>query len=269
MSQISGQNMLITGGASGIGRLMALKLAAKGGHIVIWDIDATRMNSVVDEIKTGGHQAQGYLCDLSSKSSIAQAAAQVKREVGPIHILINNAGIVSGQPFLKCSDEQIERTMAINTMAHFWTVRAFLPEMVRDNKGHIVTIASAGGLVGVHRLADYSASKHAAVGFDESLRMEFRRTGSQVRTTVVCPFFINTGMFEGVKTRFPWLLPIMEPEDVVNRIVRAIEKDKARLVMPWFVYTTWLIRVLPIPMFDALASFFGINNAMDEFVGRK
>jgi all-trans-retinol dehydrogenase (NAD+) len=92
---------------------------------------------------------------------------------------------------------------------------------------------------------------------------------SNVVTTVVCPFYTDTGMFEGVRTRFPWLLPILTPGSVVTRIVRAIEKDQRRLVMPWFVYTSWPSRLLPVAWFDALMAFLGISHSMDDFRGRK
>jgi all-trans-retinol dehydrogenase (NAD+) len=140
--------------------------------------------------------------------------------------------------------------------------------MIADGDGHIVTIASAGGIAGTARLVDYCSSKFAAFGFDESLRLELKRTGAPVRTTIVCPFYINTGMFDGVTSRFGWLIPILEPDDVVRRIVRAIEKDHARLIMPWFVYSTFLVRLLPVPLYDWLCDFFGISRSMDGFKGR-
>lgn len=118
-------------------------------------------------------------------------------------------------------------------------------------------------------MTDYSASKFAAIGFDDSLRVELRRMGySGIRTTVVCPYYINTGMFNGVKTRFPWLLPIMEPEDAVNKIINAIEKNKQRLIMPPFALVTYPGRLLPLSLFDRIADFVGINNSMDDFKGR-
>ena len=91
---------------------------------------------------------------------------------------------------------------------------------------------------------------------------------SNVTTTIVCPFYINTGMFDGVSTRFPWLLPILRPEDVVRRIVRAIERGQRRLIMPWFVYTTWAVRMLPVAIGDWLMRFFGVTESMDKFRGR-
>ncbi len=121
---------------------------------------------------------------------------------------------------------------------------------------------------GVTGLADYSASKFAAFGLHEAIRMELRRLKKNIQTTVVCPFFINTGMFDGVKTRFPLLLPIMEPEQAARRILNAILKNKKRLIMPPFVYSVYLLRLLPVSWFDGLADFFGVNHAMDSFKGR-
>jgi len=134
--------------------------------------------------------------------------------------------------------------------------------------GHIVTIASASGYIGVARLADYAASKWAAVGFDESLRAELRKVAPGVLTTVVCPFYINTGMFRGVRSRFPWLLPILEEDDVAERVVRAIRNGTRRVVLPWPVQMLPLLRVLPVGVFDWIANFLGVNTSMDEFVGR-
>ena len=117
-------------------------------------------------------------------------------------------------------------------------------------------------------MTDYCSSKHAAVGFDESLRLELRRQGSRVTTTVVCPFYISTGMFAGVRTRFPAILPILDPDRVTDQIVDAIRRNKRRLILPSVVRTTWLGRMLPIPAFDAIMEFLGLNNSMDQFTGR-
>jgi len=140
--------------------------------------------------------------------------------------------------------------------------------MIERGHGHVVTIASAAGLLGVARQTDYSASKHAAVGFDESLRVELHRTAPGVRTTVICPYFINTGMFDGVKTRVPWLLPILEQTEVATRIAVAIERDEPKVIMPWAVRTLPLLRVLPTRLFDRAMDLLGVNVSMQEFHGR-
>ncbi len=116
-------------------------------------------------------------------------------------------------------------------------------------------------------MADNCSSKFAVVGFDEALRLELKQQNSKVITTVVCPSYADTGMFDDIKTRSSWLLPILNPEDVVRRIVNAIRKDRRRLLMPWFVYTSWPSRLLPVSWFDALMSFFGVSHSMDEFRG--
>ena len=267
MTEVKGTRTLITGAASGIGRLMATRLANAGARLVLWDIDAAGLDQVRAELTGTGSEVDVYICDLTSREEIAVVAAQTLSESGPIDILINNAGIVSGKGLLDLSDREVEQTFQVNTLALFWTVRAFLPSMLERDSGHLVTIASAAGIAGTAKLTDYCSSKFAAVGFDESLRLELRRQNSNVITTVVCPFYIDTGMFDGVKTRFSWLLPILKPEAVVERIVNAIQKDQRRLVMPWFVYMSWPCRLLPLSWFDALMSFFGISHSMDEFRG--
>ena len=268
MTDFRGAHVLITGAASGLGRLMALDAVHRKARLSLLDRDAKGLGLVCEEIQALGGDAEGFIVDLSDRAAIQATCAEVQASRGGVDILINNAGIVSGKTLLECSDEAIERTFQVNALALFWTVRAFLPSMLAAGKGHIVTVASAAGLAGTSRLVDYSASKFAAVGFDESLRMELKRLGSPVRTTVVCPFFIDTGMFEGVKTRFPWLLPILKPDYVVRRILKAIEGNRSRLIMPRLVMTVPVVRVLPPFLFDAVMGFFGVNRSMDEFVGR-
>ena len=269
MSEIAGRHALITGGASGIGRLMALKLARAGARVTIWDINPTNLETVVAELAAvPGCQARGFQCDVSARQQVYDRAAETAAANGPVDILINNAGVVSGKDFLDLPDEKIAATFDVNVLALFWAGKAFLPAMIARNSGHVVTIASASGLIGVARLADYAASKWAAVGFDESLRAELRTAAPGVMTTVICPFYINTGMFRGVRSRFPWLLPILEEDDVAERVVHAIRRNQRRVMLPWLVHLVPALRVLPLGVFDWVANFLGINTSMKDFVGR-
>lgn len=271
MTQISGSNVVITGAAGGLGRLLALRMARRGARIALWDVDEPHLAGVVEETRrAGAAAAHGYACDISDRRQVCDAARRVREDLGSVRILVNNAGVVSGRSFLECSEEQLERTLRVNTLGMFWTCRAFLPEMIESGAGHLVTIASAAGTVGVARLADYCASKWAAVGFDEALRMEFRHTAPGVKTTVVCPYFLDTQMFHGVRTRFSWLLPILRGDAVADKIVAAVERDRPRLMMPWIVYFVPLLRgLLPVRLFDATAELLGINRSMDSFQGRR
>lgn len=269
MTYFTGKHIVITGAASGIGRLMALSMAREGGTIIGWDVDSNGLAKLQKELKlASGREHFGFLCDVSDSQAVYEAAEQVKARAGTVDLLINNAGVVSGKPFLLCSDQELMRTMAVNTLALFWTTRAFLPDMITRNSGHVVTVASAAGLIGVAKLADYCASKFAAVGFDESLRAELRQSAPNVKTTVICPFYIHTGMFAGVRTRYPWLLPILTEAYAARRMVAAIARQKARLVMPPLVFTIPLLRLLPVAVFDTVANFLGVNVSMDKFTGR-
>jgi all-trans-retinol dehydrogenase (NAD+) len=269
MTDIRGAHAVVTGAASGIGRLMALELAARGARVTIWDIRQEGLDAVVAELRAAGAvPAHGFICDVSNRQQVYAVAEQTAAAAGPVEILINNAGIVSGRALLDIPDEKIEASFAINTLSLFWVTKAFLPEMIRRGRGHVVTIASASGLIGVAKLSDYAASKWAAVGFDESLRAELRASAPALRTTVVCPFYINTGMFRGVKTRFPWLLPILDEDVVARRVIEAIRRDRRRLCLPPLVHLVPPMRLLPVAAFDWIAGFLGINASMDDFKGR-
>jgi all-trans-retinol dehydrogenase (NAD+) len=268
MTDFRNKNVLITGAASGIGRIMTRKMAELDANLHLWDINQEGLDSLHEELDDKTEQIYTYALDLSDRQAIYDTAKQVLERCHYIDILINDAGVVSGKPLLEASDEDIIRTFNVNALALFWTAQAFLPKMIERNSGHVVTVSSAGGIVGTSKLVDYCSSKFAAFGFDESLRLELKRQKVNVNTTIICPYYIETGMFEGVKTRFPWLLPILKPERVANKIVNAILKNRKKVVMPPFVMVSYPIRILPTPWFDFLIDFFGINKSMDEFKGR-
>ena len=277
MTTISNKHVLITGGASGLGRLLALRCAELGATVTVWDLNAAGAEAVAAEANAvaaaadprGAGTVHSFACDVGDREQVYARADELRAHVGPVDILINNAGVVSGRPLLELPDERIELTFKVNTLALFWTTKAFLPGMIDRGSGHLVNVASAAGLIGSPRETDYAASKFAAVGFNEALRLELKRSAPGVRTTVICPFYIDTGMFAGVKTRFPLLLPILKEADVTERILRGIQHDRAQVLMPFMVRTLPAMRLLPVWAFDRLADFFGVTVAMDEFTGRE
>lgn len=268
---VTGEIVLITGAGSGIGRLMALEFSALGVSLVLWDINQDGMKETARLAKeSGAAGVHYYLCDCSDKAEVYRVADQVKREVGDVSILINNAGIVTGRKFMDAPDSLIEKTVEVNTMAHFWTYKAFLPAMIANNHGHLVSVASSAGLIGVNGLADYCASKFAAIGFAESVALELLATGKDgVKTTIVCPYFINTGMFDGCQTKWPNLLPILEPDYVAQQVVNAILINKPYLLMPRSLY--WIMglkNILPFKEGVLLGMYLGAFSMMDSFRGR-
>jgi all-trans-retinol dehydrogenase (NAD+) len=158
MTDIKNNRALITGAASGIGRMLAMRLANAGARIVLWDIDREGLSRLRSELKSAGHDVDSYACDLTNRQEIATVAAQTLAESGPIDILINNAGVVSGKNLLDLSDQEIERTFQVNALALFWTIRAFLPSMLQRDSGHVVTVASAAGLAGTAKLTAQGCS---------------------------------------------------------------------------------------------------------------
>jgi len=266
---LRGKNVLITGGGSGIGRLMAINFGKEGcNKVVLWDINSKGLESVAQEIKTAGGDVVTYICDVSNREMIYQVADQVKKEVGKIDILVNNAGIVIGDFFMDNKDENIEKVIRINVLGPIWCTKAFLGDMMKENSGHVVSIASASSTYGVPKLADYAASKWAVFGFAESIRLELRKLKkSGVHSTIVCPYYINTGMFDGVKSPNP-LLPIQDQNDVAARIIKAIKTNQEELYLPRVILLSYLLRFIPVPARDILEEYvLKISNTMDEFKG--
>jgi all-trans-retinol dehydrogenase (NAD+) len=262
-----GKNVLITGAGAGLGRLMAERIAAQAGRVVLWDINEAALASAQRDLHNAGGACATYRCDVSSPDDVKQVAERVLAEHGPVDILINNAGVVSGKLLLELTEHDIQRTFGVNSLALFWTTRAFLPAMLERGSGHVVTIASAAGLVATVRQTDYAASKHAAVGFDEALRCELHHLGqTQILTTLVCPYYVATGMFDGAKASSPFL-PVAEPERVAEQIVDGISRGRRRMFLPPFVAGSYLGRVLSTSLFDASMRVLGVSKSMDEFRG--
>lgn len=269
---IKGKNILITGGASGIGKLLVEKLAIKECHIVIVDRNELALSKLKEDLsnsKTTRAAISIKTCDLSLESSVNSLIDDVKSEVQHIDILVNNAGIVTGKNLLDLTNDDIQKTFMVNTVTPFILCREFLKEMIERDSGHIINLCSASSFVGVPKLSDYAASKAAILSMDESIRLELKKMKSSVKTTAFCPYYINTGMFDGVKTRFSFLLPILKPEDVCKRLLKVIDTGEQRVILPWFIYSAFVIKVFPPRVFDWLLTFFGVNSSMDEFKGRK
>lgn len=157
--------------------------------------------------------------------------------------------------------------MDVNATSHLYTIREFLPDMIKLNRGHVVTISSLAGVVGSPGLAEYSASKFGAFAIDECLRLEIKKMGYNIHTTCICPFYINTGMFEGVKSK--WFLPILDQHWVVNRIMSAVRQNESVVLMPWNSNSFFILRgILPTWAADYLFKICGAYETMDSFKGR-
>ena len=216
------KTILITGGCSGIGKIMSRKSLERGvSKLVILDINQSALNEVKSEWQHFWKEIFIYQCDLSVLTEIKQVSERIKNEVGEIDILINNAGVVTGKYFHEHTHENIALSMAVNSDAAMHLTLEFLPGMMKKNSGAICTIASSAGLISNPKMSIYAASKWAAVGWSDSLRLEMQQLKKNISVTTIMPFYINTGMFDGVKSK---LIPILKPEPASERIIKAIEK---------------------------------------------
>jgi all-trans-retinol dehydrogenase (NAD+) len=267
MKDLRGKNVLITGGALGMGRSLARMLLQEGCRVAIVDIREAELAEAKEELSRYGEVAS-YICDISDREKVYALAEQVRKEFGAIDILVNNAGIVKSNPFLEKPDETIERTVKVNLLAHFWTMKAFLPDMVAKKEGHVVNMASAGGLLGVPYITDYCATKFAVVGLTESLRQEFKLKGMRkIRFTYVCPNTVNTGMFEGAKPVKGTKL--LTAEEVTTKIVEGIKKNRSFIGVPRSVYLVPLMKAIaPIPVLDFFNRVMGIATSSETTRGR-
>nr|XP_006131593.1 retinol dehydrogenase 10 isoform X2 [Pelodiscus sinensis] len=289
----------ITGAGSGLGRLFALEFARRRALLVLWDINTQSNEETagmvrhiyreISEEATATAQQAGdgeeevlthcnlqvytYTCDVSKRENVYLTAERVRKEVGEVSVLVNNAGVVSGHHLLECPDELIERTMMVNCHAHFWTTKAFLPKMLEMNHGHIVTVASSLGLFSTAGVEDYCASKFGAVGFHESLSHELKAADKDgIKTTLVCPYLVDTGMFRGCRIRkeIEPFLPPLKPDYCVKQAMRAILTDQPMICTPRLMYmVTFMKSILPFEAVVCMYRFLGADKCMYPFIAQR
>ena len=271
MTKIKDRCVLITGGASGIGRLMGRMALERGARaLLIWDINPANITSTVEEFsRRWPERVSADAVDVADNEAVAAAYARAKERYGTIDILINNAGIVTGnRTFDRQTVDEIERTMNINAKAPMIVALQALPDMMARNDGHICNIGSEAGMISNPKMSVYVASKWAVLGWSDSVRIELRQARSRVRITTVAPYYINTGMFDGVSSP---IFPILDPERTARKIIRAIERNRDFRGIPLgFHMIRFWQGVLPTSWFDFIfGRCFGIFSAMDNFTGRK
>lgn len=267
--KIKDNSVLITGGASGIGKIMGRMALEKGARmLIIWDINQAGIDAAVAELSAKG-QVKGVRVDVSDYDNVKAAYASTVEACGEVDIVINCAGIItSNKTFDQVDVSEIDRTMRINTIAPMYVALQALPDMKRRSKGHVCNIASAGGMLSNPKMSVYAASKWAVIGWSDSVRIELQDEHSGVHFTTIAPYYINTGMFDGVKSP---IIPILDPEKTAAKILRAIERDKNFKGIPFgFHFIRFWQFILPTRLFDFFfGKVFGIYHTMDNFVGRK
>lgn len=222
---LAGKVVAITGGARGIGEATARAIAAKGGKVAIGDLDVELAQKAAAAI---GGEAIALELDVTRRESFENFLSQVEERLGPLDVIVNNAGIMPIGPFVEEDDATARRMVDINLHGVIFGTKLAIPGMVRRGSGHIVNIASTAGKGGFPGGATYCATKHAVIGLSEAVRAELRDTGVEV--SVVMPAVVNTELGSGlVETR---AVKISEPSDVADAIVDALETARFDVWVP-------------------------------------
>ena len=267
MKSLKDKIVLITGGGSGIGKIMTRLMLEREAKVIIWDISQANIDETLSMFSNKG-EVFGFKVDVSDSEQIEVTATKVRQEIGVVDVLINNAGIVVGKFFHEHSVADITKTMEINAIGPMYVAREFLQDMIHQNSGHICNIASSGGLISNPKMSVYAASKWALIGWSDSVRLEMKEMNKDIHLTTIMPYYIHTGMFDGVKSK----IPILDPEAASLTIVKAIEKNRKMVTIPGYIYRLTRIGqgILSINMFDWFAGrVMGIYKTMEHFTGRK
>ena len=267
MTKLKNKTILITGGASGIGKIMSRLSLERDAKVIIWDINTQNIENTLKKLSPLGN-ISSYLVDVSDIRQIETTAQQLQKEHGNIDVLINNAGIVVGKYFHEYTTAEIEKTFSINSSAPMHICNQFLKNMMEENTGHICNIASSASLVANPKMSAYAASKWSIFAWSDSLRLEMKQLQKNIQVTTILPYYINTGMFDGVQSR----IPILEAESTALTIIKAIEKNKKIITIPGWIYrfTRFGQAIMSVDVFDWFAgSVMGIYKTMEDYKGRK
>ena len=240
---------LVTGASSGIGRGLAIRLARDGYAVGLLARRARHLREVAAEIEECGGSASVHRCDVAEREKVLDAVQDCEAELGPVDLLVANAGMGSHMPVDELNGDEIELVMRVNFLGAVHTVDALLPAMLSRRSGHLVAVASLAGYCGLPRRSAYCASKAAMIGFFESLRLDLRPRG--IAVTIVSPGFIRTEMTGGEGSLRPFMV---ELEPAVDRIAGAIRGRRRSLAFPWqMALPASLARSLPPALFDFVA----------------
>jgi NAD(P)-dependent dehydrogenase (short-subunit alcohol dehydrogenase family) len=236
---LHGRVVVVTGGGRGIGRAIATALADRGCRVAIGDVDSVSAREAAAAL---GEDAVGLALDVTDRPGFTTFLNEVERRLGPIDVLVNNAGIMAVGPFDEEDDATVIRQLEINLHAVIHGTKEAVRRMKPRGTGHIVNVASSAGKTGFPHLATYCATKHGVVGLSEAVRAELRGTGVEI--SVVMPGLVRTELIAGlVESRG---FKASTPEDVAELVVEALQFPRFDVYVPKSIGPTWaVLQLLP------------------------
>ena len=253
---LHGRVVVVTGGGRGIGRAIAGALADRGCRVAIGDVDSVSAREAAAAL---GGDAVGLALDGTDRPAFTTFLDEVERRLGPIDVLVNNAGIMPVGPFDAEDDASVVRQLEINLHAVIHGTKEAVRRMKPRGTGHIVNIASSAGKTGFPHLATYCATKHGVVGLSEAVRAELRDTGVEV--SVVMPGLVRTELTTGLGESRAF--KTSTPEEVAERVVEALEFPRFDVYVPRSIGPTWsVLQVVPRRGREAIARALRIDRAL-------
>ncbi|KAI8935328.1 hypothetical protein NX059_007913 [Plenodomus lindquistii] len=253
--------IVITGGVEGLGGLLADTYGMRSANIAVLDVKE------VDQDESEEKGVVYYKCDISDAKQVEAAAAKIVEDLGAPTILINNAGIVHAKSILDTTAEDVERVFRVNTLSHFHTIRTFLPHMLKEGRGTIVTVSSVLGHLGAANLSAYTASKAALLAMHQSLRAELAQNpdAEDIKTILVTPGQMGTKMFAGLQTPSNFLAPIVTPADIGKDIIKLIERgESGEIALPLYSRYIQILGVLPVGLQHIVRKLSGLDKAIGK-----
>lgn len=245
--RINGQNVLVTGGADGIGAEFALRFAEMDNTVHILDYNEELLNKKVEELQGRGFDVKGYQCDLTKWEAIKEVHEKLQKDGVFISYIVNNAGVYFAKDIVEYSHSQLEYEIKLNLVSYLWVTKLFLPAMKLENKGHIINIASLAGIFPLYNGTAYCASKAGVIHFSEALR--FALTGTDIIVTAICPTFIKTKLITGAEDGLEKSFVLLTKEQLLDVAMKAVRENKELVLVP---RGTWIRRFvlmfLPAPL---------------------
>jgi len=245
LTDYRGVNALITGASSGIGRLLALRMAGAGARVALVARRTQELEGLAAEVRAAGGEAIVLPCDVGDRAAVFASAAAAREQLGSVDLLVNNAGYGHHRPFLEWDLDDMERLLRVNFLGTLYFTKALAPAMAAQRRGWLVFIASVAGRIGVPDESAYAASKFAMVGLAEALSVELEDAGVHVLT--VCPGAIRTPFFDQeALDRMPPVArrSMVDPEPLVDAIMQALAGGKHELTYPRFIAAGYLTKAL-------------------------
>jgi short-subunit dehydrogenase len=251
MRELRGKTALVTGAASGIGRAIAVQLAAEGVDLFLVDINEVGLAKVVGELQGTGVEVFSRRCDVAEAREVSATVAEILNRWGGVDILVNNAGITYYGRTERMSAEHWDKLVRVNLLSHIQFTRELLPSLLDRPEAHVLNVCSMFGMVGMPKLAAYTTTKFAMVGFSDALRAEYGRDGLGV--TALCPGFVDTNLFASAQlaesqkeAKIPPAIFCTTPEKVARAAVKAIRRDRRLVVIsPWAKFLVTAKRLVP------------------------